>query len=96
MTGRFVLSPRAQTDLDDIWNYTADRWGLDQAETYTRNLWQRIKDVAARPAMGQECSEIREGYQKFSCGSHILFYVSVCLWPHGKRAESGQMMRHLQ
>ena len=40
--GRFVLSPRAQTDLDDIWNYTAGRWGLDQAETYTRQLWDHI------------------------------------------------------
>jgi toxin ParE1/3/4 len=37
MTGRYVLSPRAQTDLGDIWDYTADRWGLDQAETYTRD-----------------------------------------------------------
>jgi ParE toxin of type II toxin-antitoxin system, parDE len=50
MTGRFVLSPRAQTDLDDIWNYTADRWGLDQAETYTRDIWQRIEEVAAIPS----------------------------------------------
>jgi hypothetical protein len=43
MTGHFVLSPRAQADLDDIWDYTADRWGLDQAETYTRDIWQRTK-----------------------------------------------------
>jgi plasmid stabilization system protein ParE len=56
---RYVLSPRAQTDLGDIWDYSADRWGLDQAETYTRDLWQRIEAVAARPAMGQECSDIR-------------------------------------
>jgi toxin ParE1/3/4 len=74
MTGRFVLSPRAQTDLDDIWDHTAERWGLDQAETYTRDLWQRIKDVAVHPAMGQECSDIRKGYHKISCGSHVLFY----------------------
>lgn len=74
MTGRYVLSPRAQTDLDDIWDYTADRWGLDQAEAYTRDLWQRIEAAAARPAMGQDCSDIRPGYYKISCGSHILFY----------------------
>jgi toxin ParE1/3/4 len=74
MTGRFVLSPRAETDLDEIWDYTADRWGLDQAVTYTRDIWQRIQAVAARPAMGQECSNIRTGYYKISCGSHVLFY----------------------
>jgi plasmid stabilization system protein ParE len=53
MTGRFVLSPRAESDLDEIWDYTADRWGLDQAETYTRQLWERIEAVAENPALGQ-------------------------------------------
>jgi toxin ParE1/3/4 len=80
MTGRYILSPRAQTDLDEIWNYTADRWGLDQAETYTRALWQRIEAVAANPAMGEDCSVIRAGYRKIPSGSHILFYR---LTPHG-------------
>ncbi len=74
MTGRFVLSPRAETDLDEIWDYTEDRWGLDQAETYTRALWQRMEAVAAKPAMGQDCSDIRAGYFKIPCGSHVLFY----------------------
>jgi len=74
MTGRFVLSPRAQTDLDDIWDYTSERWGLKQAETYTRDIWQRIAEVAARLATGQQCSDIRAGYFKISCGSHFLFY----------------------
>jgi toxin ParE1/3/4 len=74
MTGRFVLSPRAKTDLDEIWDYTADRWGLDQAATYTRDIWQRIQAVAERPTFGQGCSDVRAGYFKISCGSHVLFY----------------------
>jgi toxin ParE1/3/4 len=74
MTGCYVLSPLAQSDLGDIWDYTADRWGLGQAEKYTRDIWQRIEAVAERPAIGQECSDIRAGYHKISCGSHVLFY----------------------
>ncbi|MFQ8432040.1 type II toxin-antitoxin system RelE/ParE family toxin [Amaricoccus sp. W119] len=27
----FVLSPAAQADLDEIWDYTAERWGQEQA-----------------------------------------------------------------
>jgi plasmid stabilization system protein ParE len=46
MRGHFVLSPQAQTDLEDIWDYTADRWGLGQAETYIRQLW---KHITAKP-----------------------------------------------
>jgi toxin ParE1/3/4 len=74
MTGRFVLSPRARADLEEIWDYTEDRWGLDQTETYTRALWQRIEAVARHPAMEQDASDIRAGYYKISCGSHVLFY----------------------
>jgi plasmid stabilization system protein ParE len=33
MTGRCVLSPRAQADLEDIWNHTEGRWGSEQART---------------------------------------------------------------
>ena len=40
MSGRSVLSPRAQGDIEDIWEHTAKRWGFDQAEVYTRQLWQ--------------------------------------------------------
>jgi len=31
---RYILSPRAQADLDEIWDYTAERWGVDQAEIF--------------------------------------------------------------
>ena len=74
MTGRFVLSPRAEIDLDEIWDYTAERWGLEQAETYTRAIWERIKAISRRPAMGQDASDIRANYYKVPCGSHFLFY----------------------
>lgn len=48
--GRLFLKPRAQGDLDAIWNYTANRWGLEQSEIYTRQLWSRIQAVAANPS----------------------------------------------
>jgi toxin ParE1/3/4 len=74
MKGRFVLRPRAQDDLDEIWDYTADGWGLDQAETYIRQLWKDIQTVADRPSLGRECSEVRPGYRKYPSGSHVVFY----------------------
>ena len=73
MTGHFVLTPRAQTDLDEIWDYTADRWGLNQAETYTRQPWTDIAIVADRPSLGRECNEVRRGYRMYPSGSHALF-----------------------
>ena len=74
MKGGYVLSPRAQTDLEEIWDYTEGRWGVIQAEIYIRQLWQHIEMIAAKPTIGRSCPEIREGYFKYPSGSHLLFY----------------------
>jgi toxin ParE1/3/4 len=74
MKARFVLTPRAQEDLNEIWDYTVERWGLNQAETYTRQLGRDIAAVADRPSLGKECDRVRSGYRMYPSGSHVLFY----------------------
>jgi toxin ParE1/3/4 len=69
---RYVVSPRASADLEDIWDYTAERWGAAQAEEYSA-----IETVADDPRKGRSCDEVREGYRKYGAGSHVLFYRSV-------------------
>lgn len=74
MTQRYTLSPRAQADLDEIWHYTENRWGPNQAEVYIRQIARDIESLTARPELAQECPEIRAGYYKFRSGSHMLFF----------------------
>jgi toxin ParE1/3/4 len=74
MTGRYTLSPRAQRDLDDIWEHTVKHWGLDQAEFYVHQIGQHVETIAARPLIGRACPEVRAGYYKYPSGSHVLFY----------------------
>ena len=74
MTFRYLLSPGAQVDLDKIWDHTEERWGIDQAELYIRQLWQHIEAVAAQPTIGRACPEVRAGYYKYRSGSHFPFY----------------------
>jgi toxin ParE1/3/4 len=71
---RYVLSPRAQTDLEEIWDYTAENWGAGQAERYVRLIGAAIETVAKWPKRGKTCDRIREGYRKYPAGSHIVFY----------------------
>ena len=73
----YVLSPRAQQDLDEIWEYTPERWGVDQAEDYMRLIQRAIEIVAADPRKGRSSEEVRAGYHKYPAGSHLLFYRSV-------------------
>lgn len=73
MTG-YVLSPEAQNDLDDIWDYSLPRWGETRTERYIRDLWQGIEYVAADPRRGQSCDDIRSGYHKYTVISHVIFF----------------------
>ena len=74
---RYVLSPCARADLEDIWVYSAQRWGTDQAEDYIRLLQNAIETVAEEPRRGRACGEVRKGYRRYPAGSHVLFYRNV-------------------
>jgi len=74
MTGQYILSPLAKCDIQKIWDYTANRWGIDQAETYICQLWKHIEAVARQPAIARPCPEVRKGYYKYPSGSHVLFF----------------------
>lgn len=69
-----MLSPAAQADLADIWDYTCERWGDSQAEIYVRDIQRAIERVAHNPLIGRSCDEVREGYRRQAVGSHTLYY----------------------
>lgn len=70
----YVLSPAARVDLDAIWNHGEAQWGALRAERYIREIQRAVETVAKDPRRGRPCDDVREGYFKFSVGSHILFY----------------------
>lgn len=74
MTGKLTLTPRARRDLDDIWDYSRNRWGERRAEAYLRQLSLDMRTVVDIPRLGQAAEEIRPGYRRFRSGSHVLFY----------------------
>jgi toxin ParE1/3/4 len=71
---RLDFTPRARRDIEEIWDYSADQFGLDQADLYLRGIQRAAMTVAEDPRRGLACDEIRSGYRKFSAGSHILFF----------------------
>jgi toxin ParE1/3/4 len=74
---RYVLSPRARVDIEEIYDYSAATWGIEQAEDYIRLLQSAIETVAEEPRRGRPCDELRKGYRKYAVGSHMLFYRAV-------------------
>ncbi len=50
---QYVLSPAAQANLGEIWDYTCERWGDSQAEIYVRDIQRAIDRVAHNPLLGR-------------------------------------------
>ena len=71
---RYVLSPAARADLEQIWHYTYETWDDDQAEKYVREIQRAIERVVDNPMIGRACDEVRPGYRKHAVGSHTLYY----------------------
>ena len=70
----FRLSPAAQSDVAEIWNFTAKNWGIDQAEAYIRRIKNAVHIIAGDHRSGRPCDHVRAGYWKYAVGSHMLFY----------------------
>lgn len=71
---RLEFTPKARRDIEEIWVYSLERFGLDKAEAYLRGIQRAAETVTEDPRRGVGCDEIRAGYRKFSVGSHVLFF----------------------
>jgi toxin ParE1/3/4 len=72
----YRLTPAAQRDLSDIWDYTEQQWGVVQAEAYVEDIRSAVERVAAHPERGRARDEVREGYRSFAVGRHAIFYIA--------------------
>ncbi len=71
---RTVLARAAQRDLDEIWDYTADRWSQAQANRYIDHIRRACKKLGRGDARGRSIDDVRPGYWKLAVKSHFLFY----------------------
>ncbi|WP_232493445.1 type II toxin-antitoxin system RelE/ParE family toxin [Novosphingobium kaempferiae] len=72
--GEFRLSPRAQRDLETIFDHTAAEWGIAQAVRYIDLIEQACASLADAPLQSSDCSHIRPGYRKRTVERHSLYF----------------------
>ena len=79
MNGGYLLSPLAQADLSDIWDYSYNLWGADQADAYVLAIHEACEGLVTAIAngriAGQSAEHIRTGYRKQIVGSHLVFFT---------------------
>lgn len=70
----YVLSPAAQHDLDEIWDYTAARWNVAQADRYILGIRDTCSILASDNRTARSIEGVRKGYYKASVGSHFVIF----------------------
>lgn len=71
---KFRFTNDAVKDLSAIWDYTYDTWSEKQANKYYKLLIDACAELAKKPAMGADYSEIYQKLKGQSTSKHIIFY----------------------
>lgn len=70
----YRLSPRAQTDLEDVFDDTVARWGLAQAMRYTDLIEAACVSLATAPYQAPACDHVRMGYRRWAVERHMIYF----------------------
>lgn len=71
---RFELSLPAEKDLEDVFSYTDEEYGSDQAIKYLTELDDVFQQLVENPELGRERNEIKKGLRSFPKNKHVVFY----------------------
>lgn len=70
----FNLTNKAVEDLSRIWNYTFDKWSVNQADRYFKLLLENCQDIADNPDLGRNYDGVRADLFGIKANRHIIFY----------------------
>ena len=70
---RYRLTRKAFSDIDEIFDYTAENWSLDQAEAYQNDLFQTFEDIARGRAVSRPYKK-GSGTRRTTVRSHVVFF----------------------
>ncbi len=84
MNAKYWLSPAVEQSLDDIFDYTYDRWGEDQARRYLSALFDLFEAIASGREIGR-LIQAEYGVVGFyaRCGKHAVYWKRL---PDGRVA----------
>lgn len=70
----YSLRKQAEADLEAIWFYSYEEWGVEQADQYIRLLISRFSWLSENSKLGKHRADIKSGYYCFPEGMHLIFY----------------------
>ena len=72
----YRLSRLAAADLEEIAEYTIERFGIEQSRRSRDGLKTCFVQLANSPALGKRAEQLIRGLRRFEHQSHVIFYIS--------------------
>ena len=70
----YELSLEADNDIQEIYAFTAAKFGIDQAIRYLLGFEDLFNQLCLQPHTGRHRGEIKEGLRSIGYVSHVVFY----------------------
>jgi toxin ParE1/3/4 len=74
----YEITPEAKADLLEIWDYSCDMWGEDQADNYHQGLEEDFEALAGGQKKGKPGERLALGSQPdlryYLSGKHYIIY----------------------
>ncbi len=71
---KWQLTTRAELDLAEIFSYSFNKWGFDQAFKYDGEIEDAIIGLAKDPQSGRPIHNVSQDYRKKVVNSHFIIY----------------------
>jgi toxin ParE1/3/4 len=95
---RVIVSPLAQTDIDEIWDNIA-RDSIAQANRWVDEIDQRFELLADNRRLGVARGDLRPGLRRFRYARYLIYYrlvrggIEVIRVVHGARDQKALWKR---
>ena len=74
---KVIFRQKAIDDLNNIWNYTFEKWSEKQADKYYAILKMACNEIGENPKIGKKYDGIKDNLFGFKSGKHIIFYQQI-------------------
>ncbi|NNE64227.1 MAG: type II toxin-antitoxin system RelE/ParE family toxin [Gammaproteobacteria bacterium] len=71
----FLVHEKADSDLENIFDYSVKQFGFARAEQYIYDVEQAFQELAANPKLGRRFDPGVNHYFQYPVGSHWIFYA---------------------
>jgi len=71
---KFRIRPKADKDLENIYEYSYQEFGSARADQYIRELDAVFHTLADEPTLGRDYSHVRPNLMAYKVVSHVVFF----------------------